>query len=166
MHRDPGKVLQSVAKMTEVLRRPFTRHIDRLLIGRQVRDDWSRAADIMVEAAGPRTGAGAILNIRYRQLTADPIATVRAFYEHFALPMSEEAASGFRRFVFDRHSGAYGKVQYRPEEFGLDSRTEARRFRDYIECFAIESEGSAEDSGGEGRHSLVGMPAPSASGAF
>ena len=78
----------------------------------------------------------------------------------------EEATSGFRRFVADRHSGAYGKVHYRPEEFGLDSRTEAGRFRDYIECFAIESEGSAGESGGEGRRSLVGMPVTSASGAF
>jgi len=167
MHRDPGKVLQSVAKMTEVLRRPFTRHIDRLLIGRQVRDDWSRAAAIMVEAAArPQTGAGAILNIRYRQLTADPIATVQAFYQHFALPMSEEVEGRFRRFVADRHSGAYGKVQYRPEEFGLDVRMEARRFHDYIERFAVESEGSAEDSGGEGRGSLVGIPATSPSGAY
>jgi len=167
MHRDPVKVLQSVAKMTEVVRRPFTRHIDRFLIGRQVRDDWSRAAAIMVEAAArPQSGTSAILNIRYRQLTADPIATARALYEHFALPMSEGADSGFSRFVADRHNGAYGKVQYRPEEFGLDSRTEARRFRDYIECFAIESEGSAEESGGEGRRSLIGMPATSARGAF
>jgi hypothetical protein len=167
MHRDPVKVLQSVAKMTEVVRRPFTRHIDRLLIGRQVRDDWSRAAAIMVEAAaGSQTEPSAILNIGYRQLTADPMATVRTFYEHFALPLGEEAASGFRRFVADRHSGAYGKVHYRPEEFGLDSRTEAGRFRDYIECFAIESEGSAGESGGEGRRSLVGMPVTSASGAF
>jgi hypothetical protein len=166
MHRDPFKVLQSVAKMTEVVRRPFTRHIDRFLIGRQVRDDWSRAAALMVEAAGPSSAAGAILNIRYRQLIQDPIAAVRALYEHFALPMGEDVVGRFRRFVADRHNGAYGKIRYQPEEYGLDPRTEAGQFRGYVESFAIENEGSREESDGEGRHSLAGMPATSASGAF
>jgi len=149
------------------VRRPFTRHIDRLRIGLQVRDDWSRAAAIMVEAAAnSRSAADAILNIRYRQLTQDPIAAVRAFYEHFALPMGEDVAGRFRRFIADRHNGAYGKVRYRPEEYGLDPRTEARRFRDYVECFAIEGEGGHEESDDEGRRSLAGMPATSPSGAF
>ena len=34
VHRDPVKVLLSVAKLTEVLRRPFTRRLDRREIGR------------------------------------------------------------------------------------------------------------------------------------
>jgi hypothetical protein len=33
VHRDPVKVLLSVARLTEVLRRPFTRHLDPALIG-------------------------------------------------------------------------------------------------------------------------------------
>ena len=35
VHRDPVKVLLSVAKLTEVVRRPFTRRLDPVAIGRE-----------------------------------------------------------------------------------------------------------------------------------
>ena len=42
VHRDPLKVLLSVAHLTEVLRRPFTRHLNRTGIGRQESARWWR----------------------------------------------------------------------------------------------------------------------------
>src|SRR6201987_666051 len=40
VHRDPVRVLASVAKLTEVLRRPFARNVDRIEIGREVSASW------------------------------------------------------------------------------------------------------------------------------
>ena len=40
VHRDPVKVLLSVAKLTEVVRRPFTRRLDPHEIGRQESRRW------------------------------------------------------------------------------------------------------------------------------
>jgi hypothetical protein len=40
VHRDPMEVLPSVARLTEILRQPFTQSVGRLQIGRQVNESW------------------------------------------------------------------------------------------------------------------------------
>ncbi len=55
VHRDPVKVLLSVAKLTEVLRRPFTRRLDRREIGAQESRRWLDGAQQMI-AAGDDAG--------------------------------------------------------------------------------------------------------------
>src|SRR5262249_8838494 len=49
VHRDPLRVLSSVAKLTEILRQPFTREVDRLQIGRQVSERWRQGAKLLIE---------------------------------------------------------------------------------------------------------------------
>ncbi|HEY6824945.1 MAG TPA: sulfotransferase, partial [Steroidobacteraceae bacterium] len=51
VHRDPVRVLASVAKLTEVLRRPFARSIDRLEIGREVSASWLDGSQRMATLA-------------------------------------------------------------------------------------------------------------------
>src|SRR6516162_328272 len=46
VHRDPLAVLLSVARLTEVLRRPFARRVDRRQIGRQDSDRWLAATEV------------------------------------------------------------------------------------------------------------------------
>jgi Sulfotransferase family len=41
IHRDPVRVLASVARLTEVLRRPFARSVDRVEVGRDVSASWA-----------------------------------------------------------------------------------------------------------------------------
>ena len=48
VHRDPGHVLASAARLTELLRAPFTTAIDRREIGRKVADYWQDAMRRMV----------------------------------------------------------------------------------------------------------------------
>jgi len=160
MHRDPHEVLQSLAKLTEVLRRPFTRSIDRFQIGRQVSDNWARGVDLMVQADAKSRGSGRpILNIQYRQLIQQPLATAIALYEHFGVPISKEATGRLERFIAGRRNGGYGRNRYRPEEFGLDPQTVARRFRDYVACFTVAGE-SGVGGPDERRHALILGSAP------
>ena len=51
VHRDPVAVLASVARLTEVLRRPFSRRVDRFDVGRADSDRWLAAAGLMIAAA-------------------------------------------------------------------------------------------------------------------
>ncbi len=141
MHRDPLEVLRSLAKLTEVLRRPFTRSIDRLQIGRQLSDHWARGVDLMVEADAESQGTDRpILNIQHRQLIQQPLATAKALYRHFGVPIGIEATGRLERFIAGRRNGGYGRNRYRPEEFGLVPQTVARRFRDYAAHFANDGE--------------------------
>src|SRR6202012_1421265 len=78
VHRDPVKVLLSVAKLTEVLREPFTRRIDRRAIGGQESACWFEGTAHMM-AAGETAGfSGPICHVHYLDLVADPLATVQS----------------------------------------------------------------------------------------
>ena len=81
-----------------------------------------------------------ILNIQHRQLIQQPLATAKALYKHFGVPIGVEATGRLERFIAGRRNGGYGRNRYRPEEFGLVPQTIARRFRDYATHFAIDDE--------------------------
>jgi hypothetical protein len=154
VHRDPLKVLPSDCRLTEVLRGPFTRQVDRERIGEQVSNDWSDCAARLVRAADRGGGAprevvrgdpGAwpaepIFHIHYKSLVADPLATVEALYRHFGLPLAEVTASEIHRLIAEHPRGGYGRNAYRFADYGLDPRREARRFGDYVRRFGIELE--------------------------
>ena len=72
VHRDPVRVLASVAKLTEVLRRPFARSVNPLEIGREVSASWMDGAQRM--SALSASGAD-VLHLNYRHITSRPLAT-------------------------------------------------------------------------------------------
>jgi hypothetical protein len=140
-HRDPLKVLPSVARLTQVLRRPFARRVDPLDVGRQIVRDWSTGAQKMIDAhTGKLWPSRQVFHVRYRGLTADPIATVRAIYEHFGLEFTPAYRARLSAAVSSKPDGGYGRNVYRFEDFGLDPREERLRYREYMTCFDIETE--------------------------
>ena len=142
VHRDPLKVLPSSCRLTEVLRRPFSRHVDRLRLGRQIADDWAAAARQLIQAheRGSPFGPDRVLHLQYRALIADPFGTVTALYRQFGVPLSETTAAAMRRLIAEQPRGGYGRNSYRFADYGLDPEREARRFRDYVQHFQIEPE--------------------------
>src|SRR6516165_4861207 len=96
VHRDPVRVLASVAKLTEVLRRPFARSIDRIEIGREVSASWLDGARRM---QGLSLNGDAALHLNYRQIVARPIDAVRAVYRHCDLVLTEEAEGRMRSWL-------------------------------------------------------------------
>ena len=144
LHRDPVKVLASVARLTEVLRRPFTRRLDRLEIGRQVNGHWIRGAAMLVDA--DRKGIcppGSVRHLEFRRFTADPFGTVASLYEDFGLPLSNAAAARIRDLVAKRPNGGYGGDLARLEDYGLSAAAIEASYRDYMQHFAIGREAAA-----------------------
>jgi hypothetical protein len=133
LHRNPLDVLASNARLTEVLRAPFARRGNRREIGRQESMRWRKGTTLMMEAAATDGFADPILHLRYRDLAADPAATVRRIYQHFGMAPSplvlDAATSGGR--------GRYAAKSYRLDEFGLDPAAEAAAFAPYIDRFAV-----------------------------
>jgi hypothetical protein len=150
VHRDPLKVLASSCRLTEVLRRPFSRRVDRLRLGRQIADDWAAAARQLIQASerGSPFGSDRVLHIQYRALVSDPFGSVAAMYSHLGIPLDAAAAAAMRRLIAEQPRGGYGRNSYRFADYGLDPEREARRFRDYVQHFQIEPEpGPAAPSG-------------------
>ena len=128
VHRDPVAVLASVARLTEVLRRPFSRRIDRIEIGREDSERWLTAAGLMIAAADEEGFAQPIFHIHYADLVADPVGMVAALYRHFGRALDPDAAARIGRRVAANPNGGYGGQRARLEDYGLDPAREHGRY--------------------------------------
>ncbi len=144
VHRDPVKVLLSVAKLTEVLRRPFTRRIDCREIGLQESGRWLAGTRQMVTAGNDAGLPEPICHVQYKQLVANPVGTVASLYRHFGLTLAPTAADAIGVYTMRRPNGGYGPRAYRFEDHGLDSGQEREKFRGYMQRFGIEPESDAD----------------------
>jgi hypothetical protein len=137
VHRDPVRVLASVAKLTEVLRRPFARNVDRIEIGREVSASWLDGARRM---RGLSSAGDSALHLNYRQIVAQPLDAVRAVYRHCDLQLTREAEERMRRWLRTASNARRPWRDYKLAEFGLDARLLRERFASYTDTFGIEIE--------------------------
>jgi hypothetical protein len=137
LHRDPLSVLASVAKLTEILRRPFTRHIDREQIGVEISARWAEGADRMV-AAGSNDAQ--ILHMHYQDLANAPMDTIATLYEHCGMRLSAEAEARMAESLRARPRGGYAVHAHRLESFGLEAAALRERFARYVRTFEVRSD--------------------------
>jgi hypothetical protein len=140
VHRDPLAVLLSVARLTETLRRPFTRSIDRIEIGRQDSDRWLAATELMITAVREKRFTNPIFHVHYLDLIKDPVGTVAALYRHFGEILQPTAAARIYRLIEAKPNGGYGAHRSRLEDYGLDAGLERERFARYMAHFGIRPE--------------------------
>jgi hypothetical protein len=135
-HRDPAEVAGSVCSMTAEARRHFSDHVDPRHIGRQVLDDTPPLAwglELRKEI-----GAAAFIDVRYRDLVAEPMATARRIYDALDMPFAEAQERAFQAFLERNRRERQGvRHEYRLEDYGLD-RAELRAMgREYVELFGL-----------------------------
>jgi Sulfotransferase family len=140
VHRDPLAVLLSVARLTEVLRRPFTRRVDKAEIGRQDSNRWLAATELMIAAAGRQRFAEPIFHVHYSDLVKNPIGMVAALYSHFGRTLDPATAARISRLVGSKPNGGYRARRSRLEAYGLDADLERERYARYVAHFAIQPE--------------------------
>jgi hypothetical protein len=140
VHRDPVKVLLSVAKLTEVLRRPFMRSLDLAEIGRQESARWLDGTRRMIEIGDDAGLENPVCHVHHMDLVADPVATVEGVYQHFGMRLPKPAATAIQRYVDVKPNGGYGHRDYHFEDHGLDAEAEAAKFKPYLLRFGIASE--------------------------
>jgi hypothetical protein len=142
-HRDPLKVLASSAQLLEIVRRPFTRRVDRAAVGRQESERWRLGAGRMLAAARDDPG---IFHLRHTELIADPLGAVAALYRHFGMTLTPEARRRMGDRVRARPSGGYRPRRYRLEDYGLDPGREREQFAEYAAFFEVAGESGASAS--------------------
>src|SRR5215470_6932490 len=135
VHRDPVRVLASVAKLTEVLRRPFARNVDRIEIGREVSASWLDGAQRMSELS---SNGNSVLHLNYRQIISSPLDAVKAVYEHCGLVLTGQAEGRMRSWLRARVNVRRQWRDYKLADFGLDARLLRERFAHYTDRFGIE----------------------------
>lgn len=136
LHRDPLSVVASCAKLTEVLRKPFTRALDPIAVGRNVSERLIQSVERMALAASEDD----ILHLYFRDVIADPLAAARAVYAHCGREMTPAAKVKMRAWLARKPEGNT-KHRYDLSEFGLDAGALRERFSAYMAYFSVPVEG-------------------------
>jgi hypothetical protein len=137
VHRDPLDVVLSVARLTEVLRTPFSKHIDRSEIGRHEEEIWGAAGELMIGVADREPFAEPICHIQFRDLVGDTFSVLEDLYRHFNLVLESETVARVTRMLEQAPRAGYGANRYSFDTYGFDRKRLQQRFAPYVERFAI-----------------------------
>jgi hypothetical protein len=139
-HRDPAKVMPSVAALLAAMRRgnssaPLKE--DRIALGnlRAFAEGLDRAIEFRRQPGVEEH----FYDVHFRDLIADPLATVRAIYRRFSLSLSDEAVEQMQTWLAsdDSHSA---KAKFTLNQFGLTAAQIDESFEKYLDHYNIELE--------------------------
>jgi hypothetical protein len=136
LHRDPVASISSTCSMTAVVRETTSDRVDRAAIGRF----WTTQIDNVLgrlPAQRAATGEKAHLDIRYQDLTRDPLATVSKVCAFIGIPVSAETQRRAEAFLVENPLQSKGVHTYRSDEFGLCDDALRERFASYREAYDV-----------------------------
>jgi hypothetical protein len=139
-HRDPAKVVPSVASLNTSLQRMNVRANDPVAIGRDWNDKLHLAVTRGIEFDRRQNGASWCHHLQYADLMADPVATVRALYAHFGAEVCPLHERRMQVWMRERHQEVHGRHVYDPADFGLSVEAIAERYSEYKERFSVPDE--------------------------
>ena len=140
-HRDPAKVVASIASHGCVLRAAFSDQIDVSEIGAEWCELWAQGLESAMEYRA-RTGidASRILDLQFHEFIDDPMATVGRVYRHFGWKLSDEVDQAMRRHLQDNPKDQHGPHGYSLAQFGLDEVQVRERYADYSDRYDVPVE--------------------------
>jgi hypothetical protein len=135
-HRDPLRVIASMASHATVLRRAFSDSADPRKIAADWSDRWSRALDKFL-AVRDRASPSQFLDVNFESIETDPLGTVERVYDFLGWPLTAQARTAMQNFLAANPKNKHGVHSYTLEQFGLSRAAETIRFRSYCERFRI-----------------------------
>ena len=141
-HRDPLRTVPSTISLMATLRRMRSDEVDveRLAAvmstGVAALFDWVRA-----RRADGTLPESRFIDVRYTDLVADPVGTIRTVYERAGRDLTGEHAERIRAYVAAKPQGRHGAHRYSLSEVGLDADALRARYAGYCEQYGVEPEG-------------------------
>ena len=139
-HRDPLKVVASIASHGVVLRAAFSDAVDPREVAHDWSARWAKALERTLRRRDALCAPGRVLDLRYEKILRDPIAAVRTLYAHAQLELGAPAEARMRAFLAANPQERHGAHRYTLELFGLDREVEADRYAAYCRRFGLERE--------------------------
>jgi hypothetical protein len=136
-HRNPAEATISLASL---IFSAHSRMSERLDVSRMTETILSfHEHQIARNLAARYAHAGALFDVYYDRLVADPIGTVRDVYDHYDLAWSEEFAERLNCYLQQNPRDKHGAHRYAAENFGQTGKAISERFAAYIERFELTS---------------------------
>ena len=139
-HRDPAKVIPSVAALLVAMRNASSNDApppDKIAMG-----NLRAFADGLTKVIQSRKDPGMnerFCDVHFRQLTADPIGTVERIYAHFSLGLSDTARHAMRQWL-DDPANRTPKGQHTLAAYGLNDAAIDQAFGEYMQHYGIVRE--------------------------
>ncbi|MEQ8843209.1 MAG: sulfotransferase [Acidimicrobiales bacterium] len=135
-HRDPATCIASTASISCGLASTFSDADHRLGAG----ELWARMLTEMLERADDaRTRHGdRFVDVDYRELVADPLATTAKLYDDLGIELSAEAARRMTAHVSEHRQHRFGKHEYDFADFGLERDALNDRLATYRATYALD----------------------------
>jgi Sulfotransferase family len=140
-HRDPVRVVCSLASVTELLRRLASDHVDITQIAAEWVDDIVDGLDRAVAARTDGTvPADRAVDVQFADFLADPMAVVDTIYSRIDIELGAEAEDRMRAFLAENPREKHGGHAYRFADTGLDLADLRDRTQGYRSFFGVPDE--------------------------
>jgi len=140
-HRDPLRVVCSLASLVDLLRRLASDDVSISEVAAEWVDDIILGLDRAIAARKDGTvPAGQAVDVLFSDFLRDPMAVVTTIYERLGIELSDEADKAMRAFLAANPQEKHGGHRYSFAETGLDANLLRERTRAYQEFFDIPEE--------------------------
>ena len=133
-HREPTTCIASYASMISLSRRFLQGRIDPPAVGAHVADRFLTGVTRAM-AVRDRVGDDRFIDVPLAQLSADPVATVRAVERRFDLDPADD--DELRQWLEVKRADDPGRHRYSEAMFGLRRDEVATRFSEYVGRFDL-----------------------------
>ena len=140
-HRDPLKVLPSLCSLCEVIRAAASDCVDKPAIGAHWQGRLKRVLAQSTQIRQTASTAGQFLDIHYKDLVRDPLATVARIYSHHGYEHTPEFERRMETWLRDNRQHQRGHHDYTLAEYGLDATGVRADFAGYCEQHGVAMEG-------------------------
>jgi hypothetical protein len=139
-HRDPAKVIPSVAALVVMMRANSSDNrppIDKVALGnlRAFAEGLNKAIPFRQQPGMTQR----FCDVHFRDLVTDPIRTVEKVYAYFGMPLTSEARGAMERWLADPASHT-PKGRHVLQHYGLDEKAIDDAFGDYMAYYGIKRE--------------------------
>ena len=140
-HRDPAKVIPSVAGLFLALRRTFSDSASNPIeLGTAQLAAWSQAMNRYLDWRSDAGRDADVVDVHFADLIAQPLETVAALYDRLGISFSETAREAMSRHLETDHHGKGPVRPYTLAEFGLSEEAVEAAFGRYLDHFGIKRE--------------------------
>lgn len=136
LHRDPVEVAASAFSLVASLSGTFSDADHRATIARRWTDILVACTE-RVDAFRDERPEVPIHDIRYLDLLADPIRTVRGLYASWGEELSSAAEQGMQQHLDDNPKGRFGSHRYDVADFGVSPDALRERFVSYLSRYDV-----------------------------
>jgi hypothetical protein len=141
LHRNPGEAIGSVCSLAALARSSFCASIDDAALGKFWLD-YNEAGLQRGFTAREKAGADQLVDIRYPDLMADPLAAINRILKVVDLDSDTVWFNSLQANLKTQPQKKQISHRYAPSQFGLDSGKIRERFTAYMADYELASTGS------------------------